>query len=339
MNIQTMPPPPRTTANPAPARPANSLRRTTSIDVSWPDGTDQPRLFVGRVRDYRTGWPDQPGTELGGAELRAVLEDDKTIRSISATPEPSRLQEIVGHRAGGHLRMFIREIMPELVEQAVPIYLVLDDLSGSALVSNISWSMWDPTLMLDRRANMSHHEFEEMMSGRANVCWGLAEGNSGLTFRRDVSEVAAADAGELRNPADPLGWHEFAENDGPGFRRARRIDVWRDPSSGLLTIDSAFQDSAKKRDGGRTAIHEYLLRVTADPDTLEVLSLEPDARILPFPECPGAIHNTQRLVGSSLGDIRDEVLRQLRGPEGCTHLNDAMRALADVPVLAASLPR
>ena len=108
---------------------------------------------------------------------------------------------------------------------------------------------------------------------------------------------------------------------------------------GLLTIDSAFQDSAKKQDGGRTAIHEYLLRVTADPDTLEVLSLEPDARILPFPECPGAIHNTQRLVGSSLADIRDEVLRQLRGPEGCTHLNDAMRALADVPVLAAALPR
>jgi hypothetical protein len=68
-----------------------------------------------------------------------------------------------------------------------------------------------------------------------------------------------------------------------------------------------------------------------------VLSLEPDARILPFPECPGAIANTQRLVGSSLGDIRDEVLRQLRGPEGCTHLNDAMRALADVPVLVKSL--
>jgi hypothetical protein len=191
--------------------------------------------------------------------------------------------------------------------------------------------------MLDRRANMSDAEFETMMAGRANVCWGLAEGNSGLVFRRDVKEVAAADAGELRNPADPEGWHEFAENEGPGFRRARRIDLWRDPASGLLTIDAAFQDSAKKREGGRTAIHEYLLRVTADPETLEVLSLEPEARILPFPECPGAIANTQRLVGSNLRDIRDQVLRELRGPDGCTHLNDAMRALADVPVLAQNL--
>ena len=338
MNIQSLPSAPRSTANPAPARPANSLRRTTSIDVSWPDGTDQPRLFVGRVRDYRTGGAaGEPGEVIGTAEMRAVLDDDKTIRSISATPEPGRLQEIVGHRAGGHLRMFIREIMPELVVQAVPLYLVLDDLSGSALVSNISWSMWDPALMLDRRSNLSDEEFETMMAGRANVCWGLAEGNSGLTFRRDVTEVAAADAGELRNMADPLGWHEFAETEGPGFRRARRIDVWRDPATGLLTIDSAFQDSAKKADGGRTAIHEYLLRVTADLDTLEVLSLEPEARILPFPECPGAIHNTRRLVGSSLAEIRDEVLRQLRGAEGCTHLNDAMRALADVPVLVKSL--
>jgi hypothetical protein len=337
MNFETMQLPPRSTANPAPARPANSLRRTTSIDVSWPEGTDKPRLFIGRVRDYRTTDPSQPGTVIGTAEMHAVLEDDKSIRSIWATPEPARLQEVVGHRAGGHLRMFLREIMPELVDDAVPLYLVLDDLSGSALVSNISWSMWDPSLMLDRRANMSDAEFETMMAGRANVCWGLAEGNSGLVFRRDVKEVAAADAGELRNPADPEGWHEFAENEGPGFRRARRIDLWRDPASGLLTIDAAFQDSAKKREGGRTAIHEYLLRVTADPETLEVLSLEPEARILPFPECPGAIANTQRLVGSNLRDIRDQVLRELRGPDGCTHLNDAMRALADVPVLAQNL--
>ncbi len=337
MNMETMPPPPRSTANPAPRRPANSLRRTTSIDVSWPDGIDQPRLFIGRVRDYRTGAPDQPGTELDHAELRAVLDDDKNIRKISATPEPALLQELVGHRAGGHLRMFIRDIMPELVENAVPLYLVLDDLSGSALVSNIAWSMWDPSLMLDRRANMNDEEFEEMMAGRANVCWGLAEGNSGLKFRRDVTEVAAADARELRNPEDPLGWHDFAENEGYGFRRARRIDMWRDASSGLLTVDAAFQDSAKKNDGTRTAIHEYNLRVTADPDTLEVLSLEPEPRILPFPECPGAVANSQRLIGSSVADIRDEVLRQLRGPEGCTHLNDAMRALADVPVLIKSL--
>ncbi|MET0588547.1 MAG: DUF2889 domain-containing protein, partial [Novosphingobium sp.] len=146
--------------------------------------------------------------------------------------------------------------------------------------------------------------------------------------------VADADAGDLRNPVDPQGWHELPENDGPGFRRARRIDVTRDDANRLIRIDAAFQDSAKRKVGGRVAIHEYNLSVAADSETLEILSLQPEARILPFSECPGAVHNTQRLVGSRISDIREEVLANLRGPQGCTHLNDALRALAEVPKLA-----
>ena len=60
-------------------------------------------------------------------------------------------------------------------------------------------------------------------------------------------------------------------------------------------------------------------------------------RILPFSECPGAIHNAKRLIGSHVADVRETVLAQLRGPEGCTHLNDALRALAEVPKLAGYL--
>lgn len=329
--------PPRSTANPAPVRQANSVRRTTSIDVSWPDGIDKPRLFVCRARDLKTSASGSSGEVIGQAEARAKLDGDKKILSITATPEPDKLQTVVGQRAGGHLRMFVRDTMPELLAAGAPLYLLLDDLSGSALVSNISWSMWDEDLMAVRRSNMSDAEFEHSMSNRTNVCWGLQEGSSGLKSRRTLEEVAAADAGELRNPDDPEGWHEFFPAEGPGFRRARRIEVRRDAVSGLLVVDSAFQDSAKTKEGGRIAIHEYLLTVTADPETLEVLSLEPEARILPFPECPGAIHNTQRLVGLSITDIRDEVLARLRGPEGCTHLNDAMRALAEVPLLASHI--
>ena len=90
---------------------------------------------------------------------------------------------------------------------------------------------------------------------------------------------AEADAGDLRNPADPLGWHELPESDGPGFRRARRIDVSQDPGSSVIRIDAAFQDSAKRRDGSRVAIHEYDLAMTADADTLEILSLAPQPRL------------------------------------------------------------
>jgi len=315
-------------------RPANSLRRTSSIDVSWPDGDQGDRLFVGRVRDYRTPPTGGPGTLLDEAEFRARLALDKTVNSITATPAPPRIEDLVGVRGGNHLRLFIKETMPELISQGAPIYLALDDISGTALVSAFAWSQWHENWAERLRATMKPEEFERLMVERVNVCWGLQEGNSGVNPSGLPQNVAEADAGDLRNPADPQGWHELPENDGPGFRRARRIDVMRDETKGIIRIDAAFQDSAARKDGSRVAIHEYNIAATADLGTLELLTLEPEARILPFSECPGAVRNTQRLIGSRLPEIREQVIANLRGPQGCTHLNDALRALAEVPKLA-----
>ena len=137
MTTTELAPPPRQTSNPSPVRPARSVRRTSSIDVCWPDGIEGDRLFVGRVRDFATPASGETGKVLGEAEIRAHLTLDKTIKSIVATPEPAPLQRLVGQRAGGHLRLFIREIMPELIANGDPLYLALDDLSGTALVSRL----------------------------------------------------------------------------------------------------------------------------------------------------------------------------------------------------------
>lgn len=337
MTIDTLLPPPRETANPAPIRTASSVRRTSSIDVSWPDGVEGDRLFQGRARDFLTPAAGGTGRVLGEASMEATLKQDKTITAISADPEPAGLKKLVGERGGGHLRVVLREVAPELLEQGSPLYLVLDDISGTALVSAWAWSQWYPDWADRIRQAMSKEDQDRLMSDRINVCWGLQEGNSGVQPGGPPNSVADADAGDLRNAADPEGWHELPEFEGPGFRRARRVDVTRDEDAGIIRIDSAFQDSAKKNDGGRIAIHEYRLAAVVDLKTQELLSLEPEARILPFSECPGAVHNTQRLIGSRIGDIRQEVLLQLRGPAGCTHLNDALRALAEVPKLASYL--
>lgn len=337
METQTLPPPPRSTANPAPSRPLHSVRRTTSIDVSWPDGIEGQRKFIGAARDLATAGGPGSTNVLCEGRFEARMTEDKTITAIVTEPSPPGIGQLVGARAGGHLRMLLREVMPQLIETAHPLYLVLDDLSGSALVSAFAWSQFYPDWAERIRERIGAEEHDRLMTQRTNVCWGLKEGNSGLRIDGPPRDVASADAGDVRNPGDPQGWHALSDHDGPGFRRARRIDTTHDESAGVLRIDSAFQDSAAKPDGGRIAIHEYLLRATVDAASLEILTLEPEARILPFSECPGAVTNTQRLIGKRLPDIRDEVLELLRGPQGCTHLNDALRALADVPTLAGYL--
>jgi hypothetical protein len=141
---------------------------------------------------------------------------------------------------------------------------------------------------------------------------------------------------DLRRPDDPDGWHAFTPQDGKvAMRRARRIDVWRDGE--VIRIDAGFQDSATTPTGGRVAIHEYGLKATADANSLALLSVEADPRVLPFRECPAATNNLPKILGSALPDLREEVLKQFPRTAGCTHLNDALRALAEVGVLLSRL--
>ena len=69
-----------------------------------------------------------------------------------------------------------------------------------------------------------------------------------------------------------------------------------------------------------------------------LLALQALPLILPYRECPGASVKAARMVGRKVAEFRDEVLDILPGTLGCTHLNDVLRALADVPLLATMLP-
>ncbi len=337
MTIDALPKPPRQTVMPVAARPSGSVRRTSSVDVFWPTHDRNDRLFIGRARDLVTREAGSPGEMLAQAQMEAKLDAQKVIHAIWSDPSPARIGELAGQRAGSHLRRALQELTPELLESGHPLYLPLDDLSGSALVSSVGWATWDPGRAESDQDKMSESEISRALSGRVDVCWGLKEGNSGTQSGGLILPVADADASDVRNPDDPHGWHDLPDRDGAGFRRARWIDVVRDEATGAIRIDTGFQDSAKTQHGGRVAIHEYTLQATADPETLEVLDLVATPHILPFSECPGAVANAQRMVGARLADIREEVLSNLRGTQGCTHLNDALRALAEVPKLAQNI--
>ncbi len=317
---------PRTTYGHAPVRWPNSVRRTSSIDVSWPEGREGAMQMDGRARDIFT-----PGN---GHSIQVRAEDDfvarvdmeRTIQSINTNPTRKKIGQLVGERGGGHLRKVLQEIIPEERANASPLYLILDDISGISLISGWAWSQWDP----EWQEKMKQAKEERSLS-MEGVCIGFRPGSNALNPDFDFQLIADAPAPDLRNPKDPEGWHAFTDQQGVGMRRARRIDVWQ--VNNQIKIDAAFQDSASSSRGGRMVLHEYHLTASADPKTLTLQSIEAHPKVLPFPECTSAPAQLSGLKGTAISSLRETVLDQLSGTSGCTHLNDALRALAEVPAL------
>ena len=123
------------------------------------------------------------------------------------------------------------------------------------------------------------------------------------------------------------------------MRRRRRIDVVppSDPRQGLLHVDAMFRDSYATATGLETIVHEYTFTADVDPRTHIVLASEAVARALPFGQCPEAAASAGRLAGNGLDDLRERIRADFVGPSTCTHLNDMLRALADVGFLAARI--
>lgn len=324
--------PPRRSAGAAPVRAAGSVRRTSSIDVSWPDGRSGDMRVVGRARDYLTPRSGGPGIVCAEDAFEARVKD-RAILAIEADPPRPAIGRLVGERGGGRLRGVLAEVVPEERDGATPLYLILDDISGASLIAGWAWSQWSPDWLAAMRAAMNGPEMRDFMKKRENVCIGHAPGSSAFNLDLQDREVVTP-APDLRRADDPDGWHAFTVQDSVGFRRARRIDV---TLGDYIQIDSAFQDSGSRPGGGRAALHEYRLSVTADPRSLRVLSIEAEPRVLPFVECPSATINLTRLVGAPLHELRETVLTELSREAGCTHLNDALRALAEVPALVRRL--
>ncbi|MCC7274524.1 MAG: DUF2889 domain-containing protein [Alphaproteobacteria bacterium] len=325
--LETLPPV-RGPMGHAPLRRLHSVRRTTSIDVTWPDGRDGAMHFDSRGRDIRTGAAAEDVTVVQADSYTASIGRDRALLTLEVSPGRAFAATLIGCRGGGHLRAALKKALPEDAARSTPLYLLLDDVSGASLIANWAWSRW-----VDFNAHPPAHMRE--MPSMEGVCTGFRPGSSslngdGTTRFSDRSQ----DVTLLPHPDDPAGWHEMPFTTEVTLRRSRRIDVWVD---GLVHIDAMFQDSATKPQGGRAAIHEYHLTATADPQSGRILSVEATPRVLPYVECPGAVLNIHRVKAMRLEALRDEVPVLLAKTEGCTHLNDALRALTCVPAMLEEL--
>jgi Protein of unknown function (DUF2889) len=320
----------------APVRRPGSARRTTSIDVHWPEGKQHPAAFLAMSRDASTG---QDGMlhviDAQTVSGRSTL--NREILAISCQTSKDSLDSLIGRRAGGQLRAALRELHPTAAAQASGLYQLLDDLAGATLVSTWAWFAWD-----GYSGGLANRIREAEISGSQGsmrgVCIGLRDGSSALDASGFpvIGEQYSAQVPTLVNPDDPQGWHELPAPGGPSMRRARWIDITRDGTK--LVVETGFQDNALRQDGEREAIHEYRADAVIDLATATIEAISATPYILPHGECPAAVLNLARLRGQSIDDIRSAVPRLLGKEDGCTHLNDVVRALFAVPHLSRHIP-
>ena len=321
-------------SNPAvapPARRPGSVRRTSTVLMSWPDGLGTDLHLKGRARDLLTPVDGAPSV-VSEVDLYAVTGREREIQRIEADPARAGLSRLVGSRAGGNLRKAIAAELPEEVGNGTPLHLLLDDLAGSTLISGFVFVRW-----LDHLPEM-RERFTKAPPNRqmVDICAGFQAGSSSL--RPDGSIIHnqnTAYPGPLADPADPwAGTSSMSLPCPPCVALAAS-------TCGTRTGHSASMPCSATAPGIPTArevvVHEYQLLGQADRTSGVLLSVTAVPRVLPYAECPGAAPNASWMAGTELRAMRTEVLARLQKTDCCTHLNDGLRSLAEVPVLAAAL--
>ena len=111
MNAPAIYPWARQSAGPSPLRRPGSVRRTTSIDVHWPDGWGQASIMQGAGRDVFTPVEGGAPVVLDEGSYAITASTMREILGISASPEHPNAQQMVGIRGGGASRIALGQIM------------------------------------------------------------------------------------------------------------------------------------------------------------------------------------------------------------------------------------
>ena len=303
-----------------------SVRRTTTMDVAWPQGPDRLMSFDGIGRDLFTDL-DGVGSVIDHVELHVDVDpaERRVVAVWSSNNDGSR--SVVGERLGRGLRDAMDRSMRSELEQGAVVTQLLDDLVGAWVISGVALTTWGVDV-----AGPPLFAVGGERKKMAGVCFGLAPGSSGLAADGGYAErLNSLDVTTLDVPDDPLAWHAAPFGSDMSVRRARCIDV---VSGDEIAMDFMFQDSSSTPAGGRIGIHEYAVKARADPGSWELTAISAEPGILPYGECPLAAHSVVSLLGTALPDLRAHVLTHLAGVRGCTHLNDAVRALSSAGQLA-----
>lgn len=297
-----------------------AFRRTSTIDTH-PTGPGTADVDL-RARDVATG-------SSGGVD---VLDDvtvsaqlaDKDIVDIVA--DDDRLEQLRGKRVGPGFRAAVIELLGPDVERSTLLNLLLDDWVGASLVSGYGI----------QHAAITNGVEEKLPAGvadrMAGICAGFAPTAAIVDFTRRHDIIPT-----VHGPvAPPLGAADELHATGPlrahGMRRMRRLDL-TPLDAASLAFDAHFRDSHVDGSEAETIVHEYSVVGFVDLATRTITSIEATARVLPWQECPGALASAGRVIGMTVGELRNRIRTEFVGTSTCTHLNDTLRSLGDLAAL------
>jgi len=329
-------------------RPGGSVRRTTNIDTSRPDGLRADARVDGRARDLRTN-PDGTTEVLGEAWLRATVSPTQELLSLTTSPDVPALGRLVGARVGSGFRSRVNELVAGGSEDGACregslLYLLLDDLVGATLVSGYvlhrAGLLDDPPLDADSEQPPPKRPPPDF-GPRGDLCAGWAQDATMMVRIRETGSIpvpVGPAAPVLEREGDPFSWHAMADLPPLSIRRRRRLDLMAPVAPGHEhRIDLHFRDSHTGEDGVETVLHEYTVTGAADVGSGRIVSVAARAQVLPWVECPGAVASADRLAGMELSSLRPTIRNEFVGRSTCTHLNDSLRSLADITALAREL--
>jgi hypothetical protein len=327
-------------------RAAGSIRRTTNIDTTRPNGFDADAEVDARARDVRTN-PDGTTEVVGEAWFRAKISPQHNLLSIETSPDVPALQQLVGGSVGMGFRSRVNGVVEQVAADGCQdgslLYLLLDDLPGATLVSGYALIRAGSTGAPPPEPSQVETSPRPApdLSRMSDLCAGWADDASMILHIRKKGSVpvpVGPSAPILEREGDAYSWHDMAILPPQAVRRRRRLDLIAPAASGgEHRIDLHFRDSYTGEDEDEAVLHEYSVSGTADVDSGRIVSIVARAQVLPWMECPGSLASAERLAGMELSALRGTIRKEFVGRSTCTHLNDSMRSLADISVLAREL--
>ncbi|MFI5045193.1 MAG: DUF2889 domain-containing protein [Acidimicrobiales bacterium] len=338
---------PKDPATATPSRRPGWIRRTTTIDTVRPDEIHGRSVVDARARDGITLTDGSWSTIDAASYLAGIDGLGGMITTMEMSPPDGRFDLMVGSSARAGFRRLLATVIDDPFGADSLLHLLLDDLPGAALVAGYAVQNHEATVGSGLMTELTSANPEYLLD-QADQCAGWVSDGVMLSEFRAVQRlpnVVGPAAPDLDTDDDPDSWHEMGDLPPHGMRRRRRLDLGPVRADGTAQFDVHFRDNHLNPWQGDRVVHEYEVTGTIDATRRVVTDISVIARVLPWVECPGAVGSAQRVVDVPMADLRTMVRTDLTGTSTCTHLNDVLRGLADLPTLldrrdrhAADLP-